>query len=85
MYMTSQDSTAVNAITKAKRSYPSAGATRTPTPLHSARWKYCGQQHEMLKSKCPAFGKECGKCHGCNHFASMCKSSRKANVNSLES
>ncbi|GFN81634.1 retrovirus-related pol polyprotein from [Plakobranchus ocellatus] len=85
MNMTSQVSTAVNAVTTAKCAYRSAGATGPPTPLCSARCKYCGRQHEMLKSKCPAFGKECGKCCGRNHFASMCKSSRKANVNNLES
>ncbi|GFO39028.1 Gag-Pol protein [Plakobranchus ocellatus] len=85
MNMSSQVSTAVNAVTKAKRAYRSSGATRPPTSLRSARCKYCGRQHEMLKSKCPAFGKECGKCHGRNHFASMCKTSRKANVNNLES
>ncbi|GFO38463.1 actin-binding lim protein 1-like protein [Plakobranchus ocellatus] len=74
MYMTSQISTAVNAVTNAKRAYRSTGATRPPTLNCSARCMYCGRQHEMLTSKCPAFGKECGKYHGRNHFASMCKS-----------
>ncbi|GFO39185.1 retrovirus-related pol polyprotein from transposon 297 [Plakobranchus ocellatus] len=73
MNMSSQVSTAVNAVTKAKRAYRSAGATRPPTPFRSARCKYCGRQHEMLKSKCPAFGKECSRCHGRNYFVSMSK------------
>ena len=41
----------------------------------------------MLKSKCPAYGKECSKCHGRNHIASMCKTKKTslAKVNLLES
>lgn len=33
--------------------------------------KKCGRSHEARK--CPAFGKECHKCHKSNHFAKMCR------------
>ena len=35
----------------------------------------CGKQHKIRE--CPAFGKQCFKCKGKNHFQSMCKSSHK--------
>lgn len=35
--------------------------------------KFCGKAHEFKKEKCPAYGKECGKCEKPNHFAEMCK------------
>ena len=34
---------------------------------------FCGNKHEMNKKKCPAWGKQCQKCNGRNHFASVCK------------
>ena len=34
----------------------------------------CGKIHQPRK--CPAWGKKCGKCHGPNHFAAMCKTKR---------
>ena len=39
--------------------------------------KYCGGMHEWNKTKCPAYGKECRKCHKLNHFASVCKTKRQ--------
>lgn len=39
--------------------------------------KYCNQQHQFLKSKCPAYGKVCSKCNGYNHFASVCRRGKK--------
>ena len=41
--------------------------------------KFCGYDH--VKGKCPAFGKECRKCSGKNHFAAVCTSKT---VNSLD-
>ena len=38
--------------------------------------KYCGSNHK--KRQCPAFGKECNKCHKKNHFAKLCKSKTAA-------
>lgn len=34
--------------------------------------KFCGKYHEFKKEKCPAYGKECGKCNKPNHFATVC-------------
>ncbi|XP_055711553.1 uncharacterized protein K02A2.6-like [Phlebotomus papatasi] len=35
----------------------------------------CGRQHNFSRQEdCPAFGKECNKCHKMNHFAAECKS-----------
>jgi len=33
--------------------------------------EYCGRSHR--KGKCPAFGQQCNKCSGWNHYASECK------------
>jgi len=37
----------------------------------SASCSFCGGHH--AKGQCPAFGKQCNKCSGFNHFASVCK------------
>jgi len=42
--------------------------------------KFCGKEHQMIKSQCPAFGKFCKKCKGKNHFAEKCKSQIVRNV-----
>jgi len=35
----------------------------------------CGQVHDVSnRETCPAYGKECRKCHKLNHFASKCRS-----------
>ena len=34
----------------------------------------CGRDHK--KGDCPAFGSECHKCGGKNHYSQMCKSSK---------
>ena len=84
MNMPSHAATAVNAVPKAKHQPRSAEAPRAAQSHQSATCKFCGRRHQMLKSKCPAYGKECSKCHGRNHFASVCKSSRKPKINNLE-
>uniref|UniRef100_A0A3P9JTB0 ribonuclease H n=1 Tax=Oryzias latipes TaxID=8090 RepID=A0A3P9JTB0_ORYLA len=44
--------------------------------------RYCGRTHERIKSKCPAYGKNCKKCGRENHFAITCRSKtvRKENT-----
>ena len=47
----------------------------TKTQLKSAsvrECKFCGFTHPMQASKCPAYGKECSRCGGENHFAARC-------------
>ena len=41
-------------------------------PTQVKECMFCGKQHEMLKSKCPAWGKRCAKCKKRNHFANKC-------------
>ena len=43
--------------------------------------RYCGTHHEFKKEKCPAFGKQCNKCHGYNHYARKC---RKQEINMMD-
>ena len=38
--------------------------------------KFCGSSHVWDKFKCPAYGKECAKCHLPNHFAKQCKTNQ---------
>ena len=33
---------------------------------------YCGRQHELVRAKCPAYGKICNRCKEANHFAVCC-------------
>lgn len=72
---------------------------RQKTPFHSSHkpspssasksrqakeCKFCGKTHEMLKSKCPAYGKKCSKCGQLNHFAVKCPGSKgKKGVHAL--
>ncbi|KAK3732969.1 hypothetical protein RRG08_002577 [Elysia crispata] len=35
--------------------------------------KFCGGDHPFVKSKCPAYGRNCGNCGGRDHFAKVCK------------
>ncbi|CAG2204968.1 unnamed protein product [Mytilus edulis] len=46
------------------------------SPNFANKCKNCGGKHE--RRKCPAFGKQCNKCHKYNHFASVCLSSNKS-------
>ena len=41
---------------------------------------YCGRQHEMVKEKCPAYGKTCNHCKGQNHFAACCRNTPSSNT-----
>ncbi|KAH3846858.1 hypothetical protein DPMN_089164 [Dreissena polymorpha] len=38
----------------------------------------CGNNHGSNKQSCPAFGKQCRKCHKLNHFAFKCRQQRIA-------
>ena len=40
---------------------------------------FCGKQHDMLKSKCPAYGKTCKACNQKNHFSCSAKCHKKVN------
>ncbi|CAC5398868.1 unnamed protein product [Mytilus coruscus] len=46
------------------------------SPNFANKCKNCGGKHE--RRKCPAFGKQCNKCHKYNHFVSVCLSSNKS-------
>ena len=49
---------------------PRTKPPRRPRPGHYSvalsmkECKFCGMMHEMVKSKCPAYGRSCSKCHG---------------------
>ena len=40
---------------------------------------FCGKQHEIWKSKCPAYGKTCKACNQKNHFSCSAKCHNKVN------
>ena len=46
--------------------------------------KYCGKQMHNKRQDCPAFGSTCHKCKKSNHFASVCNSKRRDQVNTVE-
>ena len=51
---------------------------------------YCGEegfhgkQVSDRKYRCPAFGKQCHKCHRQNHIASVCKAKETSDVNEVD-
>ena len=53
---------------------PSKGADKSPVVKDC---RFCGQTHEMERSKCPAFGKICSVCQRQNHFALKCYHKKK--------
>lgn len=40
--------------------------------LQRKECRFCGRAHDMIRSKCPAYGRKCAKCNGDNHFAVKC-------------
>ena len=47
--------------------------------------KFCGNRHQKIKEKCPAWGKVCQKCKRKNHFAKKCtkKGTSRKSVNAV--
>ena len=46
---------------------------------------FCGNTHVLDKRNCPAFGKECLKCHRPNQFAEVCKQNKhQAKVHTVD-
>ena len=53
---------------------------RSEDPKNSKKCPNCGGQHpEKPRSKCPAFGTECGNCGKTNHWARVCRSKSQNN------
>ncbi|XP_028412151.1 uncharacterized protein K02A2.6-like [Dendronephthya gigantea] len=42
--------------------------------------KFCGAEHIMKKEACKAWGKQCNKCKGLNHFARCCSALKPTHV-----
>ena len=57
--------------TSSKPSYPPSKSSPASKP-EKKKCKFCGFEHEMLKSKCPAYGETCRNCNRKNHFKKMC-------------
>lgn len=69
----------VNRVTQKKLiSAAKQTAEKKSSGRQLATCKFCGQVHDWRKRECPAFGRNCTKCGGKNHFASMCKSQQKS-------
>ena len=47
-------------------------------PKKTTDCRYCGGEHVLEKTKCPAFGQTCAKCNKSNHFAKRCTRKEKA-------
>ncbi|PFX13399.1 hypothetical protein AWC38_SpisGene22515 [Stylophora pistillata] len=60
----------VNFVKKASKS-----ADKSPFVKHC---RFCGQTHEVERSKCPAFGKICSICQRENHFSLKCSHKKKS-------
>ena len=51
---------------------------------HSRACLYCGRQHELVKTKCPAYGKTCNICKEANHFAVCCRNAPNSKPSSSQ-
>ena len=47
---------------------------------HGGKYHNCGSSHQP--KKCPAYGKECYKCHKKNHFSKLCRSRKSTGCGS---
>ena len=81
----------INKVTAQKTRKPEKQQDRKKTKVRQC--KFCGNEHIMKKSECPAWGKQCSNCGKNNHFAKVCaalgKSAQpgakvKKNVHSVE-
>ena len=58
---------------------------RKPVDNLKKKCMFCGKLHVLDKRHCPAFGKECLKCHRRNHFAEVCKQAKhEAKVHTVD-
>ena len=84
----------VNAVHKPSRRYhrkpkEQSAKGKAPTTNQYRKTKECRNcggnwPHPGGQSKCPAYGKICGKCNKRNHFAKVCRSDQVQAVNSEE-
>ncbi|KAJ8337393.1 hypothetical protein SKAU_G00386130 [Synaphobranchus kaupii] len=79
----SQDSESaeVNAVKHVGKRAPSKRKEQKPTQstAHDSKGcERCGNRH--MPKQCPAFGKDCRKCGGRNHFAKCCFSKKKVQL-----
>jgi hypothetical protein len=83
---TSMTATPVDAIASKRKSGPKRRqATHKQYPQQQQQQHRgqqpcdnCGNNHGPNKQSCPAFGKQCRKCHKLNHFAFKCRQQRSA-------
>jgi len=69
----------VHAIQPQHRPGSTYKSTQKRADMNKPHWECwsCGQTHDITnKEACPAYGKECKKCHKKHHFASRCWSKR---------
>ena len=51
---------------------PDANHQKNPKSKEFVTCKFCGNKHEKLRDKCPAFRKRCFSCKKMNHFTAQC-------------
>ena len=66
--------TASEDIHRVKEEKSQPGSRKIPrNEMSQIACKLCARRHPQRKEKCPAWGKECLKCGGGNHFAKVCR------------
>lgn len=71
-YLTDMKSTTSEAVNAVQSSSHRSDTRNRSTGVFVDNCKYCAGKH--VKGKCPAYGKECSKCHKLNHFSRACLS-----------
>ncbi|XP_041460922.1 uncharacterized protein K02A2.6-like [Lytechinus variegatus] len=69
------DGDAVHAVRESSIQHSShkQSTKQKPGTRKPRKCRYCGQEHEFIKEKCPAYGKQCARCGKYNHFKNQCK------------
>ena len=77
------DQTALEDIHQVKVGKSQNGSQRNPkNDTATIACKFCAGKHPQRKEKCPAWGRECLKCGGKNHFARACRKIENRNRSS---
>ena len=73
-FTTSRDGGKTDVVNRVKTVNPNKKRVSTnQTSQNTGECRFCGYTHELIRSKCPAWGKQCTSCKGKKHFSAKCR------------
>ena len=87
-----QEKTAAESIRSVRQQPKALSKNRTqsrrttirPTEGPPVACHYCGNEHPPPKENCAAWGKSCLSCGGRNHFARVCRKTKRAAIHAIQ-